>query len=53
MPGLPDLTLYLEALDRHVAGGSLSRLLKVDWPRTLDKLEKLRRLTVTTAAKTS
>ena len=58
MPELPDVVLYVEALDRLLGGDnecnycpgcqtegrilsdrSLARLLKDDWPKTLDDLE--------------
>ncbi len=47
MPELPDIELYLEALRERVAGRvltrssdrSLSRLLKDDWPKTVEELE--------------
>ena len=46
MPEYPDVTIYIEALERHVLGAklladrALSRLLKKDWPRTLEELEE-------------
>ena len=54
VPELPDITLYLEAWERRVAGQRLekptggklladpllSRLLKGDWPKTIDRWEE-------------
>ncbi len=48
MPELPDIVVYLECLQRRVAGRtphkvladrSLSRLLKGDWPRSVEEWE--------------
>ena len=62
MPELPDITVYLSALEKRIryadnetndcprcqTGGklsadrSLSRILKNDWPRTIEELERRR-----------
>jgi hypothetical protein len=39
MPDLPNIAVYIECLERRITGQTLSRLLKRDWPRTLDELE--------------
>jgi hypothetical protein len=40
MPELPDIVVYVEHLDRRLADRALSRLLKADWPRTLEEWEE-------------
>ena len=45
MPEFPDIVVYVEALDRRMVDRRLtlirsrSRLLKEDWPRSLEELE--------------
>jgi len=39
MPELPDVTIYVECLNRLLADRSLSRLLKVDLPKRIENLE--------------
>jgi formamidopyrimidine-DNA glycosylase len=42
MPELPDVAVYIEALDARIRGARLERVHQ-DWPRTLDEMEDRRR----------
>ena len=42
MPELPDIVVYIECLETRISGRPLEgvRLLKDDWPRTVQALEE-------------
>lgn len=55
MPELPDVTIYIERMQAYICGHTccqtggrvladraLSRLLRDNWPRTLEELERIR-----------
>ena len=39
MPEYPDIVVYIERLESLLADRALSRLLKKDWPKTVEELE--------------
>ncbi len=39
MPEYPDIVVYIERLELLLADRALSRLLKKDWPKTVEELE--------------